>query len=169
VTRHEKPTPLLYRVSDPFHGSFTECYIGVGRATSAKLRPEPHASADALRTFQDPRYSGFMVLDSVTCAPQRIRQPKQRDDVHDVYVFVCKCVIGSSRASQPLNILVYAFYSTSAFSIRLMPLRLAVGAATAFPGSSALALPSLSANQRAHPPHLPSSLVPPLYTSNMTT
>jgi hypothetical protein len=67
----------------------------------------------------------------------QMRQPKPRDGVHDVYVFVCKCVLGSSRASQPLNILAYAFSSTSAFSLSLMPLRLAVGAASGFPGSSA--------------------------------
>ena len=97
-----------------------------------------------------------MVLDSVTSTPQWIRQPKPRDDVHDVCVFVCKCVIGSSRASQPLDILAYAFSSTSAFSLRLMSLRLAVlavGATPAFLGSSAPAprLPSLTAHARAHP------------------
>ena len=58
-----------------------------------------------------------------------------------VYVFVCKCALGSSKASQPLNILAYAISSTSASSLRRMPLRLAVGAASVFPGSSALALP----------------------------
>jgi hypothetical protein len=68
----------------------------------------------------------LLVLDSVTSTPQWIRQPKPRDDVHDVCVFVCKCVLGSSRASQPLNILAYAFSSTLAFSLRLMPLRRAV-------------------------------------------
>jgi hypothetical protein len=57
----------------------------------------------------------LLVLDSVTSSPQWIRQPKPRDDVHDVCVFVCKCVIGSSRASQPLNILAYVFSSTSVF------------------------------------------------------
>jgi hypothetical protein len=98
----------------------------------------------------------LLVLDSVTSTPQWIRQPKPRDDVHDVCVFVCKCVIGSSRASQPLDILAYAFSSTSAFSLRLMSLRLAVlavGATPAFLGSSAPAprLPSLTAHARAHP------------------
>ncbi len=58
-----------------------------------------------------------LVLNSVTSTPQRMCQPKQHDDVHDVCVFVCKCVLGSSRASQPLNILAYAFSSTSAFSL----------------------------------------------------
>jgi hypothetical protein len=46
----------------------------------------------------------LLVLDSVTSTPQWIRQPKPRDVVHDVCVFVCKCVLGSPRASQPLNI-----------------------------------------------------------------
>ena len=109
-----------------------------------------------------------MVLDSVTIRPQWLRQPKPRDDVHDVCVFVCKCALGSPRASQPLNIFAYASSSTSAFSLRLMPLRLAVGATPACIGSSAPQLPSLTAAQRVHPPHLPSSLRPPLYTSNMT-
>jgi hypothetical protein len=107
----------------------------------------------------------LLVLSSVASTPQWIRLPKPHDDVHDVGVFVCKCVLGSSRASQPLNILAYAFSSTAAFSLRLMPLRLAVGAASA----SAPALSSLTATQRAHPPHLTSSLRPPLYTSNMMT
>jgi hypothetical protein len=46
--------------------------------------------------------------------------------VHDVSVFVCKGVFGSCKASQPPNILAYTFPSTSAFSLRLMSLRLAV-------------------------------------------
>jgi hypothetical protein len=103
----------------------------------------------------------LLVLNSVT-STQWIRQSKPCDDLHDVYVFVCKCVLGSSRASQPLNILVYAFSSTLAFSLRLMPLRLAVCAASTIPDSSAPALPSLITTQRDHPPHLTSSLTPPL-------
>ena len=63
-----------------------------------------------------------LVLDSVTSKPQWIRQPKPRDVVHDVCVFVCKCVLGSPDISG------YAFSSTFAFSLRLMPFRLAVGA-----------------------------------------
>jgi hypothetical protein len=51
----------------------------------------------------------LLVLDSVTSTPQRIRQPKPRDIVHDVCVFVCKCVLGSPRAPQPLNILLCLF------------------------------------------------------------
>ena len=45
------------------------------------------------------RVCSLLVLDSVTSTTQWIRQLKPRDDVHDVYVFVCKCVLGSSRAS----------------------------------------------------------------------
>jgi len=93
----------------------------------------------------------LLVLDSVTSTPQWIRQPKPRD-VHDVYVFVCKCVLSSPRASQPLNVFAYAFSSTSAFSLRLMTLRLAGGATPAFIGVSAPPLPSLTAAQRIHPP-----------------
>ncbi len=51
----------------------------------------------------------LLVLDSVTSAPQWIRQPKPRDGVHDVCVFVCKCVLGNSRAAQPLNIRLCLF------------------------------------------------------------
>jgi hypothetical protein len=110
----------------------------------------------------------LLVLDSVTSTPQWIHQPEPRD-VHDVCVLVCKCVLGSPGASQPLNVFTYAFSSTSAFSLRLTPLRLAVGATPAFIGASAPPLPSLTAAQRVHPSHLPSSLRPTLYTSNMTT
>ena len=46
---------------------------------------------------------------TVTSTPQWIRQPKQRDGVHDVCVFVCKCVLGSSEASQPLEYPVMHF------------------------------------------------------------
>jgi hypothetical protein len=42
----------------------------------------------------------LLVLDSVTSTPQWIRQPKPRDVMHDVCVFVCKCVLGSPRASR---------------------------------------------------------------------
>ena len=63
----------------------------------------------------------------------------------------------------------YAFSSTLAFSLRLMPLRLAVGATPSFPGPSAPPPPFLTATQRVHPPHWPSSPGPPLCTSNMTT
>jgi hypothetical protein len=51
----------------------------------------------------------LLVLDSVTSTPQWIRQPKPRDCVHDVCVFVCKCVLGRSRGSQSLNILLCLF------------------------------------------------------------
>ena len=70
-----------------------------------------------------------------------------------------------ARASQPLNIFAYVVSSTSAFSLRLMPFRLAVGSTPALTGSSAPPLPSLTVAQRVHPHHLPSSLH---YTSNMT-
>jgi hypothetical protein len=55
------------------------------------------------------RESCLLVLNSVTSTLQWIRQPKPRDVVHDVCVFVCKCVLGSSRASQPLNIRLCLF------------------------------------------------------------
>ena len=78
-----------------------------------------------------------MVLDSITSTPRWIRQPKQRD-VHDVLVFVCKCVLGSPRASQPLNILAFLM---PFLALGLMPLRLAVGATPIFPGASAPPIP----------------------------
>ena len=55
----------------------------------------------------------LLVLNSVTLTPHWTRQlnPEPRD-VHDVCVFVCKCVLGSPRASQPLKIFAYAFSST---------------------------------------------------------
>jgi len=62
-----------------------------------------HARAE-VRVSHDERECCLKVLDSVTSTPQWIRQPKPRDCVHDVCVFVCKCVPGSPRASQPLNI-----------------------------------------------------------------
>jgi len=46
VTRHEKPTPLLYQVSGPFHNLFTAhllLCIGVSRGTIAKFQPETDA------------------------------------------------------------------------------------------------------------------------------
>jgi hypothetical protein len=55
----------------------------------------------------------LLVLDSVTSTPQWILQPKPRDDVHDVCVLVCKCVLRRSRDSQPLNILAYEWIRTS--------------------------------------------------------
>ena len=77
------------------------------------------------------RRERVLFIDSVTSTPQWIRQPKP-DVVHDVCVCVCKCVLRSPRASQPLNIRLCLFSSTTAFSLRLMPLRLAVGATPAF-------------------------------------
>ena len=51
----------------------------------------------------------LLVLDSVTSTPQWIRQPKPCDVVHNVCVFVRECVLGSARASQPLNIRLCLF------------------------------------------------------------
>jgi hypothetical protein len=61
----------------------------------------------------------LLILDSVTSTPQWIRQPKLHNVVHDVCVFVCKGVLGSPVASQPLNIQL-CLSSTLAFSLRLM-------------------------------------------------
>ncbi len=47
-----------------------------------------------------------------------------RGCVHDVCVFVCEFVLGRSRGSQPLDIRLF-FFSTSAFSLGLVPSRLA--------------------------------------------
>ena len=47
-------------------------------------------------------YRERVLFNSVTSTLQWIRQPEPRD-VHDVSVFVCNCVLGSPRASQPLN------------------------------------------------------------------
>ena len=58
------------------------------------------------------------------------------------------CVLWNPGASQPLDIFAYVFSSTLAFSLRRMPLRLAVGATPAFIGSSAPPLPSLTAAKR---------------------
>ena len=46
----------------------------------------------------------LLVLNSVTSTPQWIRQPKLRDVVYDVCVFVCHSVLRSPRALQPLDI-----------------------------------------------------------------
>ncbi len=82
-------------------------------------------------------------------------------------VFGCKCVLGSPGNSQPLNTFACLSLRRSVYfaSCRL---RLAVGATPFFIGSSAPPLPCLTAAQRVHPPHSPSSLRPPLYTSNTT-
>ena len=114
---HISPTHTfaLY-ASHPLSHTYTAC-----TATVTNASPCPRE-----------RVCCLLALNSVTSTPQWIRQPKPRDGVYDVCVFVCKCVLRSSRASQPLNILAYAFSSTSASSFRLMPLRLAVSAASAF-------------------------------------
>ena len=85
-----------------------------------------HGLLESKSFIKNKSVCGLLVLDSVTSTPQGIRQPKSRD-VHDVCVFVRKCVLGSPRASQSLNILAYSFSSTLAFSLRCMSLRLAVG------------------------------------------
>jgi hypothetical protein len=51
----------------------------------------------------------LFMFDSLTSTPQWIRQPKPRGVVYDVCVFVCKCLLGSPRASQPLNIRLCRF------------------------------------------------------------
>ena len=46
VTRHKKPTPLLYQVSGLFHDLLTArllLYIGVSRGTFSKFQPETDA------------------------------------------------------------------------------------------------------------------------------
>jgi hypothetical protein len=137
------------------------------RRESARARRDREREARALE-----KVCCLSVLDSITSTPQWIRQPKPRD-VPDVYVFVCKCALGSPKASQPLNILAFAFPKTSAFSPRLMPLRLAVGAASAFQAPPLLhsrsSPPPNGLILLAYPLHLPSSLRPPPSTFNMTT
>ena len=56
VTRHEKPTPLLYQVSGPFHKLFTAhllLYIGVSRGTIAKFRPETDAFIEISKPYSE--------------------------------------------------------------------------------------------------------------------
>jgi hypothetical protein len=72
------------------------------------LRSKKRKSALNITTYVEGACC-LLVLDSVTSTPQWIRQPKPRDVVHDVFVFVCKCVLGSPRASQPLNIRLCLF------------------------------------------------------------
>ena len=68
----------------------------------------------------------LLVLNSVTSTPQWICQPKPRDVVHDVcaclYVNVCSEILGLFSPW----ISGYAFSRTLHFSLRPMPLRLAV-------------------------------------------
>ena len=68
----------------------------------------------------------LLVLDSVTSTPQWIRQPKPRDGVRDVCEFVSKWVLGSSRASQPLNVrfLIHYFKPGQFRVLESFPLRL---------------------------------------------
>jgi hypothetical protein len=70
---------------------------------------EAEAEARAMGTRNAERVCCLLVLDSVTSTPQWIRQPKPRDVVHKVCAFVCECVLGSPRASQPLNIQLCLF------------------------------------------------------------
>jgi hypothetical protein len=37
-------TTILCQVPNPFPDSYTVCIVGIARATSAKLRPDPRAS-----------------------------------------------------------------------------------------------------------------------------
>jgi hypothetical protein len=84
-----------------------------------------------------------LVLDSVTSTPQWIRQPKPRGCVHDVCVFVCECVLGRSRGSQPPNLLLCLLQHfgllTSPRAIKTRS-RCHLG----LPGSSAALLPNLT-------------------------
>jgi hypothetical protein len=84
--------------------------IGTGRFLS-----DPNFFQNPIRAeiFSQPsnryRECCLLILDSVTSTPQWIRQQKPRDVVYDMCVFVCKCVLGSPRASQPLNIRLFLF------------------------------------------------------------
>jgi hypothetical protein len=124
----------------PASWEYFACY---SPATSIHLFPRPATTTHG--SSQHATFSGFainftesecclLVLNSVTSTLQWIRQPKPLDGVHNVCVFVCECVLGSSGASQ-----------------------------------SAPPLPSLTATQRVHPPHLSSSPGPPPCTSNMAS
>jgi len=94
----------------------------------------------------DEKRECVLYINTVTSTPQWIRQPKQRDVVNDVCV--CLCVIVCSEILGLFSpwISGYAFSSTLAFSLRLMPLRLAVGATPSFQAPPLL-LP------RSSPPH----------------
>ena len=81
-----------------------------------------------------------------------------------ICVFVCECVFGRSRVYQPLNLWL-CLSSTQAFSLRLVPSRLAAGVSqgstSALPGSSASLVPPLTPPDGpiflaflTYPPHL---------------
>jgi hypothetical protein len=105
-----------------------------------------------------------MVLNTVTSTPQWIRQPKPRGCV---FVFVCKYVLGRSRATQPPNLrlclLRHFGFLTSPHSI---PTR-----SRCHPNSFRLLRRSTSVPHpipRAHFLHLPTSPRLSLCTSTMT-
>jgi hypothetical protein len=98
---------------------------------------------DGHHTSAPERVCCLLVLDSVTSTPQWIRQPKPRGCLHDVCVFVCECVLGRSQVSQPLNLRL-CLLQHFGFLTSLVPSRLAAGAMSALPGSSASLLPPLT-------------------------
>jgi hypothetical protein len=112
-----------------------------------------------------PRECCLLVLNTVTSTPQWIRQPKPRGCV---FVFVCKYVLGRSRATQPPNLrlclLRHFGFLTSPHAI---PTR-----SGCHPNSFRLLRRSTSAPHpipRAHFLHLPTSPRLSLCTSTMTT
>ena len=109
----------------------------------------------SLTFFIRARECCLLVLNSVTSPPQWICKPEPRD-MHDVCVFIYVW----SEVLRP-----FIPSSNSAFSLRLMPLRLVVGATPTSINSSDSPLPLLTAAQRVHSPHLRSLLRPPLNES----
>ncbi len=92
---------------------------------------ESHCHGEA-RILNRRRVCCLLVLNSVTPKPQWICQPKPRDVAHDACV--CLCVNACSEILGLFSpwISGYAFSSTLAFSLRLVPSRLAVGAISSF-------------------------------------
>ena len=63
----KNPHPNIFRVSSPFHDSCTDTYIGVARATSAKLRPGPCASGSfVFRAFRKLKFGCPLMVRSET-------------------------------------------------------------------------------------------------------
>ncbi len=108
----------------------------------------------------------LLVLNSVTSTPQWIMPARGRVGV--CVVFVCKYVLGHSRVSQPLNLLLcllrhFGFLTSPHASPTCRRRRL--NSYRLFRRST----PGPPPNLRAHFLHLPSSPRPPLYTPTITT
>jgi hypothetical protein len=100
-------TPSSPRLSQRARSSSAVCAIEASGRLRGSTPSAPRAAMARDDVDEDIDEDGkereccLLVLDSVTSTQQWTRQPRPRECVHDVCVFVCKCVLGSPRASSP--------------------------------------------------------------------